>query len=254
VSEWDASTYGEMIAEVYDTWYSAFDSEAVAECLADLAGEGPVLELAIGTGRVALPLVRRGIEVHGIDASEAMVAKLRQKPDGDAIPVTIGDLKDVDVDGSFSLVFIVFNTIFCLLTQDEQVECFRNVSKKLCEGGLFVVEGFVPDLTRFDRNQRFAVEAIEDDGVRIEASHHDPSKQQVESRHILLTERGAKFYPLKIRYAYPAELDLMARLAGLKLRERWGGWRRDSFTAMSTTHVSVYEKAETSYTPIYRVR
>ncbi len=241
MSEWDASTYGERIAEVYDQWYSSFDSEVVAECLASLAGKGPVLELAIGTGRVALPLVRRGIEVHGIDASEKMVAKLRAKPDGDAIPVTIGNLKDVDVQGSFSLVFIVFNTIFCLLTQEEQVSCFQNVAKKLSAGGAFVVEGFVPDLTRFDRNQRFAVEEIEEGCVRIEASKHDPSKQQVESRHIVLTEQGAKFYPLKIRYAWPSELDLMARLAGLRLRERWASWRRDPFTAMSTTHVSVYE-------------
>jgi len=246
VSEWDASSYGEMIAEVYDKWYSAFDSEAVAECLAGLAGEGPVLELAIGTGRVALPLVRRGIEVHGIDASEAMVSKLRGKPDGDGIPVTLGDLKDVDVEGPFSLVYIVFNTIFCLLTQDEQVSCFQNVAKKLSDDGVFVVEGFVPDLTRFDRNQRFSVEEIEDDCVRIEASKHDPSKQQVESRHIALTETGAKFYPLKIRYAWPSELDLMARLAGLRLRERWGSWRRDPFTAASTTHISVYESAGTA--------
>jgi SAM-dependent methyltransferase len=246
VSEWEASTYGEMIAEVYDEWYNAFDSEAAADCLADLAGEGPALELAIGTGRIALPLVRRGIEVHGIDASEAMVAKLRGKPDGDGIPVTIGDLKDVDVEGSFSLVFIVFNTIFCLATQDEQVACFQNVAKKLSESGVFVLEGFVPDLTRFDRNQRFSVEAIEGDRVRLEASKHDPAKQQVESRHIVLTEKGARFYPLKIRYAWPSELDLMARLAGLRLRERWGSWRRDPFTSMSTTHISVYEKVGTT--------
>jgi len=246
VSEWETSAYGEIIAEVYDKWYSMFDSEAAAECLAGLAGEGPVLELAIGTGRVALPLVRRGIEVHGIDASEAMVAKLRGKPDGDGIPVTIGDLRDVEVEGSFSLVFIAFNTIFCLLTQDEQVSCFQNVAKKLSEGGLFALEAFVPDLSRFDRNQRFSVEEIEGDCVRIEASKHDPSKQQVESRHIVLTENGARFYPLKVRYSWPSELDLMARLAGLTLRERWGSWRRDPFTAASTTHISVYERAETA--------
>lgn len=245
MNDWEASTYGDMIADKYDEWYSSFDVEAAADCLAELAGTGPVLELAIGTGRVALPLVRRGIEVHGIDASEAMVAKLREKPDGDGITVTIGDLRDVEVEGSFSLVFIVFNTIFCLLTQDEQIRCFKNVAKKLSAGGLFVVEAFVPDLSRFDRFQRLAVEGIDDGAVRIEASKHDPAKQQVESRHIVLTEAGAKFYPLRIRYAWPSELDLMARLAGMRLRDRWGSWRRDPFTSMSTTHISVYERAPT---------
>lgn len=242
---YNPSTYGDHIAEVYDEWYTALDAEGAVALLAELAGPGPLLELGIGTGRIALPLVRRGVEVHGIDASEAMVGKLRAKPDGDRIPVAIGDLADVDIDGEFSLVCIPFNTIFCLLSQDDQLRCFRNVAAKLTKDGVFVVDAFVPDLSRFERNQRVGLEELEDDRVRIEASKHDPVNQRVESRHIVLTEQGARFYPLKIRYAWPSELDLMARLAGLRLRERWGGWRRQPFDASSVTHVSVYERAGT---------
>src|SRR5581483_9804184 len=145
---YDAATYGERIADVYDEWYAeaAFlETEAAVAKLAELAGEGPVLELAVGTGRVALPLAQRGLEVHGIDASEAMVAKLREKPGGDAIPVTIGDFADVAVDGRYALVYVVFNTLFALESQDEQVRCFRNVAARLEPGGAFVVEAFVPE-------------------------------------------------------------------------------------------------------------
>jgi ubiquinone/menaquinone biosynthesis C-methylase UbiE len=228
------------MAEVYDQWYNGLDTGAAVEYLAALAGKGPILELAIGTGRVALPLADRGLEVHGIDASPAMVARLRAKPGGDRIPVTIGDFADVGVAGEYSLVFVVFNTIFGLLTQDDQVRCFRNVAAHLQKSGVFVLEAFVPDLQRFDRNQRLALEAVDRDSVRIEASHHDPLNQRVQSRHIVLSEKGVSFYPMKIRYAWPSELDLMARLAGLRLRDRWGGWRRETFSASCGSHVSVY--------------
>jgi len=245
VQDYDASTYGENIAEVYDEWYAKYaraSTDSVVEFLAALAGKGPVLELAIGTGRVALPLAARGLEVHGIDASPAMVAKLRAKPGGDRIPVTIGDFADVGVAGEYSLIFVVFNTIFALLTQEDQIRCFRNVAGHLSNNGSFVVEAFVPDLQRFDRNQRFALEGIDPDQVRLEASQHDPASQSVVSRHIVVSEQGVKFYPLKIRYAWPSELDLIARLAGLQLRERWGGWRREPFNAFSASHVSVYAR------------
>jgi hypothetical protein len=245
VQDYDASTYGDNIAEVYDEWYAKYArayTDGAVEYLAALAGKGPVLELAIGTGRVALPLVARGLEVHGIDASQAMVAKLRAKPGGDRIPVTIGDFADVGVSGEYSLIFVVFNTIFALLTQEDQIRCFRNVAGHLAKGGNFVVEAFVPDLGRFDRNQRFAVEGIDSNQVRIEASQHDPVSQTVQSRHIVLSDQGLKFYPLKIRYAWPSELDLIARLAGLRLRDRWGGWRREPFDASSGSHVSVYAR------------
>lgn len=241
---YDSDTYGELMAEFYDAWYPAIDAEPAVECLAQLAAGGPILELGIGTGRIALPLVRRGLDVHGIDASRAMVSKLRDKPDGDGVPVTIGDFADVEVDGSFSVIFIAFNTLFALLTQEDQLRCFRNVAAKLKEGGVFVIEAFVPDLSRFDRGQRISVEALEEDAVRYEMSRHDPVRQQVESRHVLLSEAGVKFFPLKIRYAWPAELDLMARIAGLRLRERWGSWRREPFTAASGQHVSVYGRGD----------
>ncbi len=244
VPRYDSATYGELMAEFYDAWYPSIDAEPAVECLARLASAGPVLELGIGTGRIALPLVRRGLEVQGIDASPAMVSKLREKPDGDAVPVTIGDFADVEVDGRFSLVFIAFNTIFALLTQEEQLRCFRNVAAKLSDGGVFVIEAFVPDLGRFDRGQRSSVEAFEDDAVRYEMSRHDPVRQEVESRHVVLSETGVRLFPLKIRYAWPSELDLMARIAGLRLRERWGSWKREPFTATSSQHVSVYERLD----------
>ncbi len=242
--DYDASTYGDNIAEVYDEWYGSMnlDTDAAVEFLAGEAGKGPILELAIGTGRIALPLVSRGIQVHGIDASLAMVAKLGEKPGGDRIPVTIGDFAEVGVEGEYSLIYIVFNSLFALLTQEDQVRCFHNVAAHLAEMGSFVVEAFVPDLQRFDRNQRLAVQTIEQDDLRIEASQHDPVNQSVESRHVVVNEQRIKTYPLKIRYAWPSELDLMARLAGMRLRDRWGGWRREPFNASSGAHISVYER------------
>ncbi len=194
--------------------------------LVELAHAGPALELAIGTGRLALPLAERGVEVHGIDASEAMVARLRSKSGGERIPVTIGDFADVPIEGRYALVYVVFNTLFALQTQEAQIRCFRNVAACLADGGVFVVEAFVPDLSRFDRGR------------------HHPVEQRVESQHVLLSEQGIRFYPVQIRYAYPSELDLMARLAGLQLRARFGGWRREPFTAASAMHVSVYERAD----------
>jgi len=241
--EYDASTYGENIAEVYDEWYGSMDldTDAAVEFLAGEAGKGPILELAIGTGRIALPLAAREIEVHGIDVSPAMLAKLGEKPGGDRIRVTIGDFADVGVIGQYSLIYIVFNSLFALLTQEDQIKCFRNVAEHLTEEGLFVVEAFVPDLQRFDRHQRLSVQTIEQDDLRLEASQHDPVNQIVESRHVVVSEQGIKTYPLKIRYAWPSELDLMARLAGMQLRDRWGGWRSEPFNASSRMHVSVYE-------------
>ncbi len=243
MENYDAATYGDHIAEVYDGWYPALEKEAVVEFIAEKAGKGPALELGIGTGRIALPLQERGVEVHGIDGSDNMVAKLREKPGGDQIPVTMGDFADIPVDGRYRVIFIPFNTIFALITQEDQLRCFRNVAEHLSADGVFVLDAFVPDLSRFDRHQRVGMESHEPDAVRIEASVHDPVKQTVTSRHMVLTEKGNKFYPLKIRYAWPSELDLMARLAGLELKERWGGWRREPFTPQSTSHVSVYGRA-----------
>jgi SAM-dependent methyltransferase len=235
-------TYGDRIAGVYDTFHEeiGLDTEGAVEALAELAGHGPVLELAIGTGRLALPLTERGLEVHGIDASEEMVAKLREKPGGDAIPVTIGDFADVGVDGTYSLVFVAFNTFYALATQDDQLRCFVNAAARLTESGVFVLEAFVPDLARFDRDQRLQTNSISATEVVLDASRHDQAAQTITSMHVVLTEKGTRLYPIHMRYAFPSELDLMARVAGLELKHRWSDWKRGEFTRRSGQHVSVY--------------
>jgi len=183
MAEYEASTYGDRWADVYDDWVSRqthiSDGDEIADRLAELAGPGPALELAIGTGRVALPLAARGVEVHGIDASEAMVSKLREKPGGHAIPVTIGDLADVGVDETYPLVYVVFNTFVALLTHEDQLRCFRNVAARLTDDGVFVIEAFVPDLTRFRNDQHVSALRIDVDEVVIDASRHDPLTQRV---------------------------------------------------------------------------
>lgn len=214
------------------------------EALAELAGKGPVLELGVGTGRIAIPLVERGIEVHGIDASEAMAARLRQKPGGDKVRVTAGDFAHIEVEGAYPLVFVVFNTFFALQSQEEQAACFAGVARHLTDDGVFVLEAFVPDPARFDRGQRVEAFKIEGDRLTLNAATHDPVGQRVLSQHVVVEEGRVKLYPVNIRYAWPSELDLMARLAGLRLRARHGGWREEPFTAESPRHVSIYERAE----------
>ena len=239
---YEAETYGERIAARYDELYAELDPTDAVETLVQLAGgrRGPVLELAIGTGRIAVPLAARGVEVHGVDVSEAMVARLRGKPGGDAIPVTMGNFADVPVEGRYGVVFIAFNTFFGLTTQEEQVRCFENVAAHLADEGVFVLEAFVPDVTRFDRRQRVSAITVELDEVQLEATSYDPLAQRSTSQHVFLSNSGVELYPVVIRFAWPAELDLMARLAGLRLHERWGGWDRRLFAADSERHVSVY--------------
>jgi SAM-dependent methyltransferase len=246
MDQYEASTYGDRIAAIYDELIEGkFDTEGAVSFLAELAGTGPVLELGIGTGRVALPLAERGLEVQGIDASEAMVERLRAKPGGDRIAITLKDFVDIDVEGSFSLVFVVFNTIFALLTQDDQVRCFRNVAGHLTPDGVFVIEAFVPDLARFDRyQQRVEAGDLSLDEVRLEVARHDPVNQRIVGQHVVISEKDTRLYPVRLRYAWPSELDLMARLAGLRLRERWGSWRRDPFAESSERHISVYGRSK----------
>jgi SAM-dependent methyltransferase len=243
-----AETYGERIAGVYDTWYGGID-EAMIDCLAALAGSGPALELGIGTGRVALPLIQRGVEVHGLDASPAMVDRLRTKEGGDRVRITLGDFESFELESRFRLIYVVFNTFFALLSQEAQVECFSRVARHLQEDGLFVIEAFVPDLNRFTHNQAAIASRVEED-VMLDLSRHDPVTQRVTSQHVRLGEDGIRLYPVRIRYAWPSELDLMARLAGLEPRERWGGWRKEPFSATSTQHVSVYGRTS----PVKRQR
>jgi SAM-dependent methyltransferase len=235
-------TYGDRIAGVYDAFHEeiGLDTEGAVDVLAELAGDGPVLELAIGTGRLAMPLAERGLEVHGIDASEEMVAKLREKPGGDRIPVTMGDFADVAVEGTYSLVFVAFNTFYALATQDDQLRCFANAAARLAEGGVFVLEAFVPDLARFDRDQRLQTNSISATEVVLDASRHDQAAQTITSMHVVVTEQGTTLYPIHMRYAFPSELDLMGKVAGLDLKHRWGDWKRGEFTRRSGQHVSVY--------------
>jgi cyclopropane fatty-acyl-phospholipid synthase-like methyltransferase len=237
-------SYGEDTAEVYDAEPDAGqreETEASVSFLEQLAGGGPALELAIGTGRVALPLAARGVRVDGIDFSAPMVAKLRAKPGGDQLAVTIGNFADVPVQGSYRLIFLVFNTLFNLLTQDEQVRCFENVAAHLTEDGSFVVEAFVPTfLTRLRDDQYVNAEALAVNEVWLDVGRHDPVTQRLEESHMVLSREGVRVYPIITRYAWPSELDLMARIAGLRLKERWGGWNREPFTSTSSRHVSVY--------------
>lgn len=238
---YEPTTYGDRIADVYDILYPPGpDTEAAADLLASLAQGGRALELGIGTGRLAIPLSARGVEVHGIDASDAMVARLRAKPGGERIAVVIGDFTGVPVEGRFDLVFAAFNTLFALATQEDQVRCLQAVAGHLAPGGAVVVEAFVPDPARFDRGQRTATSVLAGDWVVQESAVHDPLSQRVRLVHILISPEHTRLYPVELRYAWPSELDLMARLAGLALDRRWGGWGQEVFTAASARHVSVY--------------
>lgn len=246
MKEYGTKTFGELNAEQYDAMYEELMSAEThdsVETLAELAGGGKVLELAIGTGRVALPLAAHGLTVHGIEASEAMVAKLRQKPGGSAIPVEIGDMSEVRVNGTFDLIYLVFNTIFNLTTQEAQVRCFHNAARHLNAGGLFVVETVVPDLSGYVDGQRMKGSWAKMDSGRFEIAIHDPVLQTVQFQRIVISESGTRMTPYFMRYAWPSELDLMAQLAGLERRERWAWWDRSPFTAGSKSHVTVYSRA-----------
>ena len=233
-------SFDEAAAAIYDD-VPRGDEEVAVAFLEQLAGEGPALELAIGTGRIALPLAARGIRVDGIDLSTAMVAKLRAKPGGAELEVTIGDFAEVPVAGAYPLIYVVYNTLFNLLTQEEQVRCFENVAAHLTGDGAFVVEAFVPTyLMRLRDHQYVNAERVRVDEVWLDVGRHDPVLQRLEESHVALSPAGVRVYPIVCRYAWPSELDLMARIAGLRLQERWGGWNREPFTAASTAHVSVY--------------
>ena len=243
MNDYFPTTYGERIADIYDELHQGLPGlESMVDILAELAKGDRALELGIGTGRVALPLSERGIEVHGIDSSETMVARLKAKAGGAHIPVTIGDFTDVGVDGQFSLILVVFNTFFALTSQEEQVRCFRNVAERLTEDGVFVIEAFVPDLTRFTSNQSVSATRVELDRVMLDVTRHDPVNQRLTTQYLIVSEEGTQLIPIHARYAWPSELDLMAQLAGMKLQERWGSFGREPFTAASRNHVSVYKK------------
>ena len=239
----DDGYFDERVAARYDDDAELFTPEVldpIVDFLSELAGNGRALELGIGTGRIALPLAQRGVPVHGIDLSEAMVAKLRAKPGGEDISVTIGDFATATVDGSFSLAYLVFNTIMNLTTQEAQVACFRNVAAHLEPGGCFVIEVTIPGLQRLPPGETFRVFTGSERYWGID--EYDVANQGLISHHLEVVDDKLERVSMPFRYAWPSEYDLMAQLAGMTLRERWGGWKREPFTSDSHKHVSVWEK------------
>ena len=231
-----AARYDESSAEMFDPAVV----DPVVDFLVELAGSGRALELGIGTGRIALPLAQRGVPVHGIELSKAMVARLRAKPGGDEIGVTIGDFATTTVDGTFSVAYLVFNTIMNLTTQAAQVACFRNVAAHLEPGGCFVIEVGVPGLQRLPPGE--TIHAFHVSETRWGLDEYDVARQGLTSHHFEIVDGRLERTSIPFRYAWPAELDLMAELAGMRLRERWSGWRREPFTSDNRKHVSVWEK------------
>jgi SAM-dependent methyltransferase len=241
----DDGYFGEPVAARYD---DAVDDmldragiDTAVDFLAELAGSGRALELGIGTGRVAVPLAQRGVPVSGIDMSKAMVARLHAKPDGTDIPVTIGDFATARIDGTFSVAYLVFNTISNLTTQAAQVACFRNVVAHLAPGGCFVIEVGVPGLRRLPPGE--TLRAFHLSETRWGIDEYDVATQGLTSHHFEVVDGRLERLSIPFRYAWPAELDLMAELAGMGLRERWAGWKREPFTSESRMHVSVWEKS-----------
>jgi cyclopropane fatty-acyl-phospholipid synthase-like methyltransferase len=236
-----ASFFGADTASTYDD-HPRGDEEAAAKLLSELSGGRPALEFAIGTGRIALPLIERGVEVHGIELSPHMVEVLRAKPNGANVPVTVGDMATARVPGTFGLAYLVYNTIFNLVTQDAQIACFVNAARHLSDDGVFVVETAVPSAWTSE-HAYVRPEWIESGSVGLDVVRYDAATQIFEENHVRLSAAGIQFGPIVCRLIWPAEMDLMARIAGLTLIDRWGGWSREPFTGQSTMHVSVYGRA-----------
>lgn len=235
-----AKSFGTRTAAIYDDQPRGDEAETIDFLIGQARG-GPVLELAIGTGRIGLPLAQRGLTVSGIELSEAMVAQLRRKPGGQDIPVTMGDYADVGVDGEFRLIFVVFNTIYNLLSQDDQVRCFQNVARHLTNDGVFVIEAELATDYLCARNKQYVdAERVEVDEVTLDVARFDTVTQLLEESHIQITENGIRLSPIVTRYIWPSEMDLMARIAGLRLHARYGGWHGEPFTNVSRRHISVY--------------
>lgn len=237
----DAGEYGRHIAEDYDAIYGdIFDTDGAVATLRELAAGGPLLELGVGTGRLAIPLAAAGLDVHGVDGSAAMLAHLAGKPGGERVATTLGDFAEVRLDTRFSLVALIANTIYALPDQDTQVRCFANAARHLRTGGRFVVEAWIP---RLAPGSKATVEPRKLSGghIGLVVAEHDAPHQLLRTTQIVLGGSvGARVFPVVHRYAHPAELDLMAQLAGMRLEARWADWHRSPLTADSEHHVSVY--------------
>ncbi len=244
MGEFDASAYGRTIADVYDEMVEHLPTGPAVERVFRLAEGGPVLEFGIGTGRLALPLAARGLAVAGVDGSPDMVAVLRDKPGGDRVPVTVGDFSEVRVEGRFALVLLAFNTVFALPSQDAQVRCFHNAAAHLRPGGRFVIEAWVPDPAAFRDRTSLRLLSLGEDEVVVEAARLSPAEQFMRTTKLRMTADGLRLLPANHRYAWPCELDLMARLAGMAREHRWADWSGAPFTDDSRAHVSVYRLLE----------
>lgn len=243
MDKYESDTFGVLNAANYDQEHDPGTTAASVALLAELCeGAGTVLELAIGTGRVALPLAARGIRIHGIDASPAMLEVLHNKPGSDQLTTSIADMADFDLPQKFDFAYLIFNTLFNLKTQAAQVSCLQHVARHLNPGGRFLIETIVPDLSGFHDGQYVKTDELSFDDLRIEAATHDPISQRIECQRVHFTQAGVTLKPFVYRYAWPAEIDLMAQLAGLRLEQRWGDWQRGAFTGTSPMHVSLYRK------------
>ncbi|MFI5850330.1 class I SAM-dependent methyltransferase [Micromonospora chalcea] len=237
----DPGLFGRLWADTYDGPGNPDPAPAV-DFLAPLADGGPVLELAVGTGRVALPLAGRGLTVEGVEASPEMVAHLRAKPGGADLPVTIGNMADVPVTGPYRLVFLVFNTLFNLVSEERQAACFRNVARVLAPGGAFVIETFVPDPADFDRDEQIQVREVTEDSATIRLHRYDRAAQTFVRQTVTFDASGVRLKPFAMRYAWPEQIDALAEQAGLRLTERYADWDRSPFDADSRSHISVYRR------------
>lgn len=235
----DAATFGEIYADEYDEQHDPGTTESAVALLTELAGDRSTLELAIGTGRIAIPMAEQGIQISGLDGSPEMLAKLEEKKGSLSIPTTVADMSDYKMSDTFGFAFLIFNTFYNLTSQQAQVNCFRATADHLESGGHFLVEMFVPD---FDFFSGIRLRDLDMNSMVLEGAKHDPVTQTVEFQRATLKDGGISLRPLAMRYAWPSEIDLMAKLAGLELESRWSDWNKSPFTADSKMHVSLYRK------------
>ena len=235
-------TFGDLYAEEYDTLHNPGTTDDCVYLIADLAHGRSILELAIGSGRIAIPLKARGFDICGFDASPDMLALLEQKPGGDEIETWMADMADFSVDRRFGFAYLVFNTLYNLTTQDAQVRCFQSVAEHLEPGGQFLVEAFMPNRERFQDNQAVRTKHVSMDAVWLEAAQHNPVTQTIDFQRVRITEDATKLMPLAMRYVWPSELDLMAALAGLEPIEKWGGWNEQALRPTSDMYIALYQR------------
>ena len=238
------TSFGYDVSKRYDAVDTRGDEKQTVEFLVRLAGQRDALEFAVGTGRIALPLTGAGVRVDGIELSQHMVDRMREKPDGNNVEVTMGDMSRVTTGRTYGLVYLVYNTIGNLLTQEDQVRCFENAARHLTDDGVFVLECRVPTAPSRPGHQFVDAEHVGVDHVVLDICRYDPVTQILDENHVRISADGFVLSPISVRLAHPPEFDLMARIAGLRLRERWGGWNGEPYTATSWRHVSVYERSK----------